>query len=619
MGIPLGVCLESESLDGRTAAPYQEVVAEDNGKKPRSATSSTSSEDQALSGDDDFPRTALVNDLLRLMWPNISLFAKQVINKNVEPAVKKALGVLGDHFAFKHENFTLGDHPAMFTDMRAQRAVQKSDRGDITNIVLRSELEWQGTPSIVIVFTATEIGIKAIKISGVVIIELVGLKPRPPMFQGMRVFFINPPRIDIEFSQHSAALSKLLNLSRVKAKVLEALTDQVSKRLVAPNRFSIRIDPTCDIFQITSPMPVGVLRLTVLRAKHLIAMDRAIFTEGSSDPYVLVYCGAEVYKSHTVQESLSPVFDWTVWIPISSLDHQRLRLELYDEDILSADDYLGGLDLPVAEIQGWEKEVCLDLQENVGSHTEIEGLRTQNSYCGCVPPQEDLKSVPCPGQIWLSAEWRPLAFDHSHGTEEGIIQLGVCCVTHVPMEPDPHVYWVEADCSHLLSGAKVRNTKTSMKQQDYENIDKDHGEREALRKVTKSKLDLMRKYNVSTADMAQVLEIDEAILLKGDREKTLGVSGGGKLDFNHCFEFLVETASLAKLTLELKKRPVASTSEETVSKHMCDVGKLFTQPNRCCVETVQLTGSNICLKFRAHFLSLVPAAGSLVRDFPDFP
>jgi len=466
---------------------------------------------------------------------------------------------------------------------------------------------------------ATEIGIKAIKISGVIIIELVGLKPRPPMFQGVRVFFINPPRIDIEFSQHSAALSKLLNLSRVKAKVLEALTDQVSKRLVAPNRFSIRIDPTCDIFQITSPMPVGVLRLTVLRAKHLIAMDRAIFTEGSSDPYVLVYCGAEVYKSHTVQESLSPVFDWTVWIPISSLDHQRLRLELYDEDILSADDYLGGLDLPVAEIHGWEKEVCLDLQENVGSHTEIEGLRTQNSFCGCVPPQEDLKSVPRPGQIWLSAEWRPLAFDHSHGTEEGIIQLGVYCVTHVPMEPDPHVYWVEADCSHLLSGAKVRNTKTSMKQQDYENIDKDHGEREALRKVTKSKLDLMRKYNVSTADMAQVLEIDEAILLSGDREKTLGVSGGGKLDFNHCFEFLVETASLAKLTLEFKKRPVASTSEETVSKHMCDVGKLFTQPNRCCVETVQLTGSNICLKFRAHFLSLVPAAGSLVRDFPDFP
>merc|ERR1712136_325826 len=86
----------------------------------------------------------------------------------------------------------------------------------------------------------------------------------------------------------------------------------------------------------------------------------------------------------------------------------------------------------------------------------------------------------------------------------------------------------------------------------------------ALRKVTKSKLDLMRKYNVSTADMAQVLEIDEAILLSGDREKTLGVSGGGKLDFNHCFEFLVETASLAKLTLEFKKRPVASTSEEVL-------------------------------------------------------
>ena len=99
---------------------------------------------------------------------------------------------------------------------------------------------------------------------------------------------------------------RAVKVTRLK-RLIEGVTSGHAVYLICCMRLEppiTRIDPTCDIFQITSPMPVGVLRLTVLRAKHLIAMDRAIFTEGSSDPYVLVYCGAEVYKSHTV---LGPV------------------------------------------------------------------------------------------------------------------------------------------------------------------------------------------------------------------------------------------------------------------------------------------------------------------------
>jgi len=83
------------------------------------------------------------------------------------------------------------------------------------------------------------------------------------------------------------------------------------------------------------------LRLTVLRARNLLAADRG----GTSDPYVRIHVGEAVkeYKrTKVVKKTLNPEFDETFDIQLSGSQRRALlTLQCFDYDMIGSDDLLG--------------------------------------------------------------------------------------------------------------------------------------------------------------------------------------------------------------------------------------------------------------------------------------
>eukprot|EP00438_Fugacium_kawagutii_P007219 Skav218008 [mRNA] locus=scaffold2344:129768:131904:- [translate_table: standard] len=76
-------------------------------------------------------------------------------------------------------------------------------------------------------------------------------------------------------------------------------------------------------------------------------MDVSFFGKGTSDPYVKIRCGGHILKSETCWKTLSPEFNFVASMPISSLHDQNIGIEIFDQDIITRDDFLGKVVLPV--------------------------------------------------------------------------------------------------------------------------------------------------------------------------------------------------------------------------------------------------------------------------------
>ena len=97
-----------------------------------------------------------------------------------------------------------------------------------------------------------------------------------------------------------------------------------------------------------------VLRVHVASARHIPALDAT----GFSDPYCVLTCGNEKYKTRACRQTLRPYWGQTFifgstkgWIS----DTDELKIALYDKDRTSSDDLVGVLRLPLWSLRNrWD-------------------------------------------------------------------------------------------------------------------------------------------------------------------------------------------------------------------------------------------------------------------------
>mmetsp|Transcript_10365 Transcript_10365/g.18456 ORF Transcript_10365/g.18456 Transcript_10365/m.18456 type:complete len:585 (-) Transcript_10365:104-1858(-) len=94
----------------------------------------------------------------------------------------------------------------------------------------------------------------------------------------------------------------------------------------------------------------GTLQVRMKEAKGLLAADFTLVTKKSSDPYCLLRIdhGPQVF-TRTVGATLEPCWDASAAFRLSRKD-AVLRVEVWDEDKVGADDPLGFLELPLEEV-----------------------------------------------------------------------------------------------------------------------------------------------------------------------------------------------------------------------------------------------------------------------------
>eukprot|EP00927_Polykrikos_kofoidii_P065158 TRINITY_DN60946_c0_g1_i1.p1 TRINITY_DN60946_c0_g1~~TRINITY_DN60946_c0_g1_i1.p1 ORF type:complete len:580 (-),score=78.64 TRINITY_DN60946_c0_g1_i1:330-2069(-) len=109
-------------------------------------------------------------------------------------------------------------------------------------------------------------------------------------------------------------------------------------------------------------MQFCLLHVRVIEARGLIASDRNLLGKKvSSDPYCMVRLDdSAVLKSPVVAKTLEPRWDMVATFVVAS-NNPVLHIELFDQDLLDADDPLGSIHLPIktsfrspqTELRGW--------------------------------------------------------------------------------------------------------------------------------------------------------------------------------------------------------------------------------------------------------------------------
>lgn len=466
------------------------------------------------------------NTLAEYVWSHVSVFALGLIMDHLEPQMKAEIN--GLHF--DRESCHLGGKPVRWDDIRISRSTQEVPEGKISNLVLKGTLAWDGDLSVRMRLHSVPFGIYNLSIKGEMVVELVGMLTRFPIFDGGRLFFLDPPELTLQFQ----GVAEILNIGPLKAKMLRLITNAFCAVMVLPNRTGIRLHRDVDMFRITHPYPEGILWVTVWSAQELPAMDSHVMRESTSDPAVEVRCGAVRVTSATHRGTLSPLFDLQVPLLIAIGDRQQVHIIVLNKH-RSSESFMGSLRLSVAELVTW------------GQERRTLELADSNGIVGAT------------GKVTMSSEWRPLERE-SQGEAKlkaiqqasGLVFVGIYSARGLPGAEEGTRLWVTMQTTQLLgSQEKLETSRTPQERQVLFDA-----------KQLQRKLELVEKYGIPLQDAAELLGVDlkrnggavdpmRRVTRGGTAELELAASSQGSAEWDEGFHMLVGRPAEASLRLDL--------------------------------------------------------------------
>jgi len=122
---------------------------------------------------------------------------------------------------------------------------------------------------------------------------------------------------------------------------------------------------------------LGTLSVKIIQAYDLINTDTGLFGD-VSDPYVSLRLASQTEKQRkrtaTIDNDLNPVWNTTPFLFPIAQDSDSLMLEVYDEDMLTSDDFLGRLTIPLYKIIHGQPNVFVRIRDRLQDiqHGELE-------------------------------------------------------------------------------------------------------------------------------------------------------------------------------------------------------------------------------------------------------
>jgi len=451
--------------------------------------------------------------------------------------VKTALGELGESFSVHLETYTLGEKAVQFGHLHITDSIQNTadpDQPELRVMTVRSQIAWSGNMRATAVFGSMSMGMTDLRLDGDLVMELVGHTPKPPLFQAARACFMKPPKISLECHSGVDILNSFAKVGPVKDAIIKVVTDQLSAKMLVPNRMGVKLEKSADVFRTLHPPPRGMLRLQIPRADGLKGMDTNLFSKATSDPLILLVCGALKYQSKVVKATTSPQFHYDLLVPIHHPSEQFLNIKLVDVDLVGGNDFLGQLELRV-------KDLIIG-----GASTEAYELEDQNGQTGAS------------GRIWLSAEWRELECIVSPrppiAGDAPILNclhlfVGVVGVKHLPHVAPGTKYWVEVQCTGrlgVMGGDTTTSKRTPKKEVQVQELFEE--ERAAENELWEERKAICKKYKMTNADMAKLLGVEEESLASPESVSTAQTN----IKWDKALPFFITKDEKSVVTITLK-------------------------------------------------------------------
>ena len=184
------------------------------------------------------------------------------------------------------------------------------------------------------------------------------LCPDPPFFSLCTITFLGQPKVDISCTPLSKHALNIMDVPFI-SNFVQSAVDAAMAQYVAPKSLNLDLQDMIsgDDFK-KDTHAHGIVVVHVKRGYDFKAGDTAIpmIREGSSDPYVSVgwaKFGKPIWSTRLMIGEMQPYWDETASILVNPEEidvDEKLRLQLWDSDRMTADDDLGRIEVDLKEL-----------------------------------------------------------------------------------------------------------------------------------------------------------------------------------------------------------------------------------------------------------------------------
>ncbi|KAJ9459046.1 Reticulocyte-binding protein 2-like protein a [Diplonema papillatum] len=279
-----------------------------------------------------------VNMIINKVWPKLRAYLEGKIVSQLNDDLKQAAASLPGQswtgLTVDIKRASLGAKEPSFSTINAD----KKDDGlllSFNNLQFNSNTDIE--MEVTVAGAVSTVRVKDVKFQGSLFVELLNLTDEVPFLGTIESYFANPPHVDLTLE-----VSGKGEIPGMRQMSVGVVNSAIADLMVLPN--SLYTDQRSDGAATRRGVrkPAGVLRLSVLRARHLVAGDVAIsyVSSAKSDAYAYVRVGSQI-KSTKVVTSLDP--EWLETFDFVVQDQaQWVDFELFDNDI-KGDDTLGAI------------------------------------------------------------------------------------------------------------------------------------------------------------------------------------------------------------------------------------------------------------------------------------
>lgn len=335
------------------------------------------------------------------LWPYTEVALVRLIRDVVEPLLQDAMP--GPFKSIHFAAFTLGkDTPELGPVVASHRS------GGSNGLQLDLAIKYRGDVNILMATGVAEIGINQVLLSGTLSILLDPIIEQLPIVGGMKLFFLNPPKVKLQFVGLAALGTSIPGMEK---RVETTIQDALAGSLVLP--YVLSIDWRPEIWQFGDPtvelasrLPLGVLRVVIMEAKGLAV-------ENQNRLYAAINFGATKLKTPMSKKSAYHEIRWDETSDLLYYDPQQiLVIEVFTKEGLSKSDRLVGQTQPMMietlmNAGGGQQWVILDGASSSWSKNKS-AKRQSKFFSGQRSSNTDTT-----GRILLSVELKELIADAS--------------------------------------------------------------------------------------------------------------------------------------------------------------------------------------------------------------
>ncbi|KAF9008651.1 hypothetical protein BDZ89DRAFT_1048082 [Hymenopellis radicata] len=203
-----------------------------------------------------------------------------------------------------------------------------------------------------------------VEITGIIATTRVRLQltPNPPFVAAMTLTFLGQPRVTLECTPLSKGFLNVMDVPGL-SKWLQTAVDGAIGAYVAPRSLTLDLKALLSGREKMDTDAVGVVVVTVKSAEGFRNGDEGKVWAGKDkkvgDPYVTVgwgKWGKAMWSTRIIENDAHPVWEETAYLlvtPAETNARERLRLQLWDSDRFTADDMLGSVEVPLADLMSY--------------------------------------------------------------------------------------------------------------------------------------------------------------------------------------------------------------------------------------------------------------------------